>query len=308
MTRVAAIDCGTNSIRLLIADQDADGRLVEVDRRLEIVRLGQGIDATGEFHPDALARTFTATDQYAAAITAAGVDADHIHFVATSAARDARNRDVFVEGVRARLGVAPDVITGDQEAALSFGGALSGVGEVVGPVMVMDIGGGSTEMITGDADGRIDHGLSLDIGSVRVTERFWSAPQPTSADLGAATRYVDGLLDASGVAFGTVRTWVGVAGTATTLAAVHLGLTAYDRTRVHRSTISVDALEDLLARLASSTVAEIRSIGSMHPQRADVITAGTLIAVRIARRLQATELLVSESDILDGIAMELAAR
>lgn len=308
MTRVAAIDCGTNSIRLLIAERGPDGRLVEIDRRLEIVRLGQGIDATGEFHPDALARTFAATDAYAAAITAAGVEPDRIHFVATSAARDARNRDLFVDGIRSRLGVAPDVITGDQEAALSFGGALSGVGEVAGPVMVMDIGGGSTEMITGSAEGVIDHGLSLDIGSVRVTERFWSAPQPTSADLGAAARYVDELLDTSGVAFETVRTWIGVAGTATTLAAVHLGLTAYDRSRVHRSTISVDALEDLLASLASSTVEEIRGIGSMHPQRADVITAGALIAVRIARRLKADQLLVSESDILDGIAMELAAR
>lgn len=307
MTRVAAIDCGTNSIRLLIVERGPDGRLVEIDRRLEIVRLGQGIDATGEFHPDALARTFAATDAYAAAITAAGVEPDRIHFVATSAARDARNRDLFVDGIRSRLGVAPDVITGDQEAALSFGGALSGVGEVVGPVMVMDIGGGSTEMITGSAEGVIDHGLSLDIGSVRVTERFWSAPQPTPADLGAAARYVDELLDASGVAFETVRTWIGVAGTATTLAAVHLGLTAYDRSRVHRSTISVDALEDLLASLASSTVEEIRGIGSMHPQRADVITAGALIAVRIARRLKADQLLVSESDILDGIAMELAA-
>lgn len=308
MTRVAAIDCGTNSLRLLIAEPGADGHLVEIDRRMEIVRLGQGVDATGEFNPDALARTFAVVEAYAAAITAAGVHPDRIHFVATSAARDARNREVFLEGIRARLGVVPDVITGDQEAALSFGGALSGIGDVVGPVMVMDIGGGSTEMITGSDDGRIDDALSLDVGAVRITERFWSAPQPTPADLDSAARYVDGLLDTSGVGFDTIRTWVGVAGTATTLAAVHLGLVEYDRSRVHRSTISIDALEDLLARLASCTVEQIRGIGSMHPQRADVITAGTLIAVRIARRLQATEMLVSESDILDGIAMELATR
>ncbi|MCW2805081.1 MAG: Ppx/GppA phosphatase [Propionibacteriaceae bacterium] len=305
MTPVAAIDCGTNSIRLLIADRGPDGDLVELDRRLEIVRLGQGIDATGEFHPAALERTFAAVDQYAEAVRAAGVPRDKIHFVATSAARDAGNREAFFAGIRDRLGTEPDVITGEREAHLSFIGALSGAGDVAEPVLVMDIGGGSTELIIGSAAGEIDFARSLDIGSVRLTERFWPDGQPGPEQLGAAAGYVDELLDASGADFGHVRTWIGVAGTATTLAGVYLELDEYDRSRVHRSTIPLPAIGDLLAMLASSTVEEIRAIASMHPKRADVITAGALIVGRIARRISTDALLVSESDILDGIALEL---
>ncbi|HET9872346.1 MAG TPA: Ppx/GppA phosphatase family protein [Propionibacteriaceae bacterium] len=305
MTAVAAVDCGTNSIRLLIAEPGPDSSLVELDRRLEIVRLGQGIDATGEFHPDALERTFAVTEQYAEAIRAANVPPDRIHFVATSASRDAGNRDVFFEGISQRLGVEPDVITGDREAHLSFIGALSGVGDVAEPMMVMDIGGGSTELIIGSSDGTIEFARSLDIGSVRITERFWPDGQPTPEQLGSAARYVDGLLDSSGADFAGVHTWIGVAGTATTLAGVYLDLDEYDRKQVHRSTIPLPAISDLLARLSSSTVEEIRAIKSMHPQRADVITAGTLIISRIAQRISADELLISESDILDGIALEL---
>lgn len=308
-TRVAAIDCGTNSIRLLIAERDASGRLIDLLRRLEIVRLGQGVDAAGEFHPDALDRTFAAVDQYAGLIDDAGVPVDCIHFVATSAARDAKNREVFFGGVRRRLGVQPDVITGDREAQLSFTGALSGSEGRAEPILVMDIGGGSTEVIVGFADGRIDRAISMDIGSVRLTERFLHTSPPTSDELEEATHYVDGLLDASGIEFAAVGTWIGVAGTATTLAAVYLNLDSYDRTRVHNSVIPREEVGALLNLLAAKSVAEIRAIPAMHPQRADVITAGTLIASRIAARLTPVkEMIISESDILDGIALSLLDR
>lgn len=305
---VAAIDCGTNSIRLLIAEPAAGGGLIDRDRRTEIVRLGQGVDATGEFHPDALTRTFAAVDAYAELINAAGVPADRIHFVATSASRDAKNRDAFFEGVRERLGVLPDVISGDREAQLSFTGALSRARPEAGPVLVMDIGGGSTEFIVGTATAEMTSAVSLDIGSVRVTERFLKTSPPTVDELAAAEAYVDGLLDGSDVPFGGIGSWIGVAGTATTLAGVYLQLARYDRAQVHGSTIPRAGLAELLARLSQLTVAEIRALPSMHPGRADVITGGTLIASRVAARTPVPEMIVSESDILDGIALELLAR
>lgn len=302
---VAAIDCGTNSIRLLIAAPDGTGGLREHHRQTDIVRLGQGVDATGEFHPDALARTFAVTDTYAALIRDAGVAADKIDFVATSAARDARNREAFFAGIRDRLGVTPEVISGEREATLSFTGAVSGLADGPEPLLVMDIGGGSTELILGERDGTIRASTSLDIGSVRLTERFLGAGPPDPADLGRAANFVDDLLDGSGIDLDAARTWIGVAGTATTLAAVHLGLQTYDRTKVHQATITVDALGALLADLADKTVEEIRAIPSMHPGRADVICAGTLIAGRVARRVGTDHLVVSETDILDGIALSL---
>jgi len=305
MTRVAAVDCGTNSLRLLIADLGPDGGLVERERRTEIVRLGQGVDATGQFHPDALQRTFAVVDAYAERIHAAGVPVDRIHFVATSAARDARNREEFFTGVLDRLGVMPDVISGDREARLSFTGALSGVRVTEEPVLVMDIGGGSTELIVGSAVGTMTSATSLDIGSVRVTERFLEAGPPDPAAVVAATAYIDGLLDGSGVDFASIRTWIGVAGTATTLAGVHLGLPEYDRARVHGLLIPADQVAALLEQLRSLTVEQIRALPSMHPGRADVITGGTLIASRVGARTSAAGMLVSETDILDGIALEL---
>jgi exopolyphosphatase / guanosine-5'-triphosphate,3'-diphosphate pyrophosphatase len=307
MTRVAAVDCGTNSLRLLIAEPSADGGLVERVRHTEIVRLGQGVDASGEFHPDALNRTFTAIDSYADLIRQADVPVDRIHFVATSATRDVRNREAFFSGVRERLGVTPDVISGDQEARLSFTGALSGVRPEAEPVLVMDIGGGSTEFIVGSAAGEMSFAISLDIGSVRITERFLKTSPPVAADLAAAAAYVDDLLDSSTVDFASVRTWIGVAGTATTLAGVHLELLEYDRERVHGSLIASPDLAALLDRLSAMTVEEIRALPSMHPGRADVITGGTLIASRVALRAPVSGMIVSESDILDGIALELLA-
>ncbi len=307
MTAVAAVDCGTNSLRLLIAEPTDDGALVDRERRTEIVRLGQGVDATGEFHPDALDRTFKAIDGYAELIQHAGVPVDRIHFVATSATRDVSNRDAFFAGVRERLGVTPDVITGDKEAQLSFTGALSRVRPEGEPVLVMDIGGGSTEFIVGSAAGEMSFAISLDIGSVRITERFLKASPPAADDLAAAAAYVDDLLDSSAVDFGTIHTWIGVAGTATTLAGVYLELEEYDRERVHGSVIPSDGLAALLDRLSGLTVEEIRAVPSMHPGRADVITGGTLIASRVALRTPVRGMIVSESDILDGIALELLA-
>ena len=308
MTRVAAVDCGTNSIRLLIAEPGPDGSLVEVDRRTEIVRLGQGVDATGEFHPDALGRTFAATDAYAALLRDAGVTSADLRFVATSAARDAGNRDLFFAGIRDRLGVTPEVISGDTEAQLSFSGALSRIRPEAEPVLVIDIGGGSTELIVGSAAGQVHSSISLDIGSVRLTERFLRSGPPAPDAVAEASAHVDALLDGTGIDFAGIGTWIGVAGTATTLAGVHLQLERYDRERVHGAVIPVPALRALFDRLAASTVAEIRALPSMHPGRADVVTAGTLIAVRIAERLPVEGLLVSESDILDGTALELLRR
>ena len=305
MNRVAAIDCGTNSIRLLIAEAGPDSGLVELDRRTEIVRLGQGVDATGEFHPDALTRTFAATDAYAALIRDAGIPSRRTRFVATSASRDARNREVFFAGIRDRLGVTPEVISGDTEAQLSFVGALSRVQPAAEPVLVIDIGGGSTELIVGSAAGAVDFATSLDIGSVRLTERFLRAHPPESVAVAAAAAHVDTLLDSTGIDFAAVGTWIGVAGTATTLAGVHLGLERYDREQVHGSVIPLPDLRALFDRLVTLTVEQIKALPSMHPGRADVVTAGTLIAVRIAERLSVDGWLVSESDILDGTALAL---
>ena len=308
MTRVAAIDCGTNSIRLLIAEPVRSGGLRELARRLEIVRLGQGVDASGEFHPDALQRTFAVVDQYVELIKKADVPVPNIRFVATSAARDARNRDIFFAGIKQRLGVLPDVISGATEAQLSFLGALSRVTPEGQPVLVMDIGGGSTELITGSAAGEIYRAISLDVGSVRVTERFLRQNPVADDDLARASEYVDDLLAGSGVEFASIGTWIGVGGTATTLAGVYLELEHYDREQVHGAVIPLPAVQELLHRLARLTVEEIKALPSMHPGRADVITGGGLVEARIAARLNVADLIVSESDILDGIALQLIHR
>lgn len=308
MTRVAAIDCGTNSIRLLIAEPAGLDGLKDLQRRLEIVRLGQGVDASGEFHPDALQRTFAAVDEYAKLIKKADVPVERIHFVATSATRDVKNRETFFAGIKQRLGVLPDVISGEAEARLSFVGALSRVRPEAEPVLVLDIGGGSTELITGGSNGDMRGAISLDIGSVRVTERFLKHNPVAADDLERAIRYVDGLLADSGVDFGSIGSWIGVAGTATTLAGLYLELERYDPERVHGSRIPLPAIAELLHRLAAMTVEEIRALPSMHPGRADVITGGALVESRIAARLNVDNLIVSESDILDGIALELLDR
>jgi exopolyphosphatase / guanosine-5'-triphosphate,3'-diphosphate pyrophosphatase len=308
MRSVAAIDCGTNSIRLLIAEPDGAGGLKDLERRLEVVRLGQGVDATGEFHPDALRRTFAAVDEYAELIKKAEVPVENVHFVATSATRDVKNREALFAGIKERLGVLPDVISGEIEARLSFNGALSRVTPEGEPVLVMDIGGGSTELITGSVAGDLHSAISLDVGSVRVTERFLKQNPVADVDLARAAAYVDELLADSGVDFGSIGTWIGVAGTVTTLAGVYLGLEHYDRERVHGAVIPLPSVEELLHQLAAMTVDQIRALPSMHPGRADVITGGALVETRIAARLDVANLIVSESDILDGIALQLINR
>lgn len=305
--KVAAIDCGTNSVRLLVAERSSDGGLADLDRRLILTRLGQGVDATGRFHPDALERTLAAFAEYADVI--ADLGAERVRLVATSAARDASNRDEFFAGARERLGVDAEIISGDEEAALSFRGALTALPDVATPALVMDIGGGSTELVVGSggASPRIEHGLSLDIGSVRVRERFLAGDPPTSDQIAGASDYIDSLLDGSGVPFANVATWIGVGGTATSLSAVAQRLPEYDRTKVHASTLRRDDLSALTAQLLSSSVAQVRELPSMHPKRADVICAGALIADRVGRRV-GVDLTVSESDILDGIALGLLER
>lgn len=305
--RAAGIDCGTNSVRLLLVEADTPGAPIrELTRQLRLVRLGEGVDATGEFSAAALQRTFGALDEYAALIREAGIDPEHVRMVATSAARDVRNRGAFTAGVRARLGITPDIITGAEEAALSFAGALGGLHaigtELAGPVLVSDVGGGSTEFAVGDPDGRLRQTASLDIGSVRLRERSMPGDPPSADELAATREIVDAALDSSGIDFAGVREWIGVAGTVTSLMAAHLDLPAYDRDRVHGVRMSLAELQGLADRFCSSTVTELRTIPSLHPQRAEVISAGAVILERISRRLDVAAVLVSETDILDGVA------
>ncbi|MFD7428294.1 exopolyphosphatase [Streptomyces sp. NPDC059818] len=313
MTRVAAIDCGTNSIRLLVADADpGTGEFAELDRRMEIVRLGQGVDRTGRLAPEALERTFAACRQYAAVIKEHG--AERVHFVATSASRDAENRDDFVRGVLDILGVEPEVITGDQEAEFSFDGAtkeLTGRDGLAKPYLVVDIGGGSTEFVLGDD--RVRAARSVDIGCVRMTERHLSRdgavvdpPTPDAAD--AIRADVAAALDLAGrsVPLTGAGTLVGLAGTVTTVAAIALGLEEYDSAAIHHSRVSLEQVREITGRLLSSTHAERAAIGAMHPGRVDVIASGALILLAVMERTGAHEVVVSEHDILDGIGWSIA--
>lgn len=308
---VAAIDCGTNSLRLLIADPGPEpGTLRERVRTVEIVRLGQGVDATGEFRAEALERTFAVLDDYAARIAAAGIDPGRTGFVATSAAREVTNRDAFFAGVRSRLDVVPEIVSGRQEAELSFTGALNSAavrGRTGGrePVLVMDIGGGSTELILGRSGSPPDAVVSMETGSVRLTERFLRSSPPTPRQRREAIAQIDRLIDGSGLDLAGARSWVGVAGTVTTLAALHTGQT--DPARLHASVVPQPALAGLAARLAQRSAGQIQADTGMHPGRADVITAGAMIAAAIGRRLSVDRLVVSVTDILDGIALRLLA-
>ena len=307
MTRAAGIDCGTNTIKLLVADLEPErGELTELVRTARMVRLGQGVDASRELHPDALERVFSAVEEYADLLREHGVS--RLRFCATSAVRDATNRDVFVDGVRERLGVTPEVLSGDEEARLSFAGATRGLGDVATPVLVVDIGGGSTELVLGDASG-VEAARSLDIGSVRLTERFLASDPPTAEERAALVRAVDDALDSlpgHGVDLATAPTVVAVSGTGLTVAAAVLDLPELDRALVDRRVVPVEGVHEAADRLASMTVAERRDLPYMHPGRADVIGAGALILDRVLRRVPADELAVSVSDILDGITWSAA--
>jgi exopolyphosphatase/guanosine-5'-triphosphate,3'-diphosphate pyrophosphatase len=308
VTRVAAIDCGTNSIRLLIADVDqATGMLSDLVRTMRVVRLGEGIDRTGEFSQGALARTFAACDEYAALLAAHGNPP--LRFVATSATRDAGNRADFMAGVRSRLGVEPDVIPGAEEAELSFVGAVRGLprGVLVEPVLVVDIGGGSTEFVLG---GELpSHSISVNVGCVRMTERHLRSDPPSAvevdlveADLEAALATV-----ASAVPVGDARTLVGVAGSVTTVAAMALDLLEYDPAVLHGAVVTRDQVERVTAQLLAMTRAQRAALPFMHEGRVDVIAGGAMVLRALMRAFGTQEVIVSETDILDGIVYRLAA-
>jgi exopolyphosphatase / guanosine-5'-triphosphate,3'-diphosphate pyrophosphatase len=340
LRRVAAVDCGTNSLRLLIADVDSErGELADLHRRMEIVRLGEGVDATGRLAPQALARTFAMLEQFARTIADSGASA--VRVVATSATRDAANAADFAAGVTRILGVAPEVVSGDEEAYLSFRGATAELDGGAGnhdapepPFLVVDIGGGSTEFVLGPADGgsgndgpggdgpggdataasraRTRHGLyalSVNVGCVRLTERHLHSDPPDEQQVAAATADVDSALDdvAAAIPVASARTLVGLAGSVTTLTAVALGLTGYDPARIHHARISAERLHEVTAGLLRQSRAERARNSAIHPGRVDVIGAGGLILDRVMARFGFTEVVASDHDILDGIAWSIVA-
>jgi exopolyphosphatase/guanosine-5'-triphosphate,3'-diphosphate pyrophosphatase len=315
MTRVAGIDCGTNSIRLLVADVDpATGALVDVERTMEVVRLGQGVDRTGRIAPEALERALAATRCYATRCTELGVEA--IRYVATSATRDAKNRREFVDGVRTAIGVEPEVIDGAEEARLSFRGATGVLGSRhPGPLLVVDLGGGSTELVLG-TDAPVAS-YSMDVGCVRMTERHLHSDPPTTSEIGAAAADVRAALDAASAMVPLERTMtlVGLSGTVTTVTAHALGLARYDPLVIDGTVLPVEvvlaAADDLLHR----THAQRAALGFMHPGRVDVIGAGALVWAEVVRRVQRDvagagrvlgPVVTSEHDILDGITLSAA--
>ena len=300
--RVAAIDCGTNSIRLLIADIEGSS-FREVVRDMEIVRLGQGVDQTGQFHPDAIARTLSAVDKFAAEIAKRGVE--KIRFCATSATRDATNRHLFVDGVRERLGIEPEVISGDEEAALSFAGAIQDLDPSNGPFLVIDIGGGSTEFVFGTRS--VEAARSVNIGCVRMSERHFANDPATAAQVELARTDIQAAIAqaAAEVPITQAKTLVAVAGTATTVAAAALDLSEYDRYAIHLARISATQVHEASAMFLTSNREQRLALGYMHQGRVDVIAAGALVLSEIMTATGATEFVASESDILDGMARSL---
>lgn len=302
--RVAGIDCGTNSIRLLVADIDG-GVMTELVRRMEIVRLGEGVDRTGRLSQAALERTRKALADYAAQI--ADLGAERVRMVATSASRDAENSADFTAMVTETLGVAPEVISGDEEAALSFGGAVRGLPEgAEPPFLVFDLGGGSTEFVLGSRT--VDAARSMDIGCVRMTERHLVSDPPTADQIAAAEADITAVVD---TALSTVdperkaKTLVGLAGSVTTVTALSLGLTEYVSERIHHTRVSYEDVARISGELLHMTREQRLSFGVMHPGRADVIGAGALIMRIIMERCGADSVIASEHDILDGIAWSL---
>jgi len=307
--RVAAVDCGTNSLRLLLADVDPGrAQLADVIRRMEIVRLGQGVDQTGRLAPEALARTMAVLREYADVIARSGAQA--VRMVATSATRDADNATEFVRLVKEVLGVAPEVLTGDEEAALSFTGATAelAAGPDPGPFLVADIGGGSTEFVLGEAGRPPAHSISVNVGCVRMTERHLYGDPPSVAEVAAAVADIDAALEevAAAVPVGEARTLIGLAGSVTTVAAIAMRLPAYDPARIHHARVAAADVHAVTRGLLAQTRAERAAIGVMHPGRVDVIGGGALILDRLMRRFGFAEVLVSEHDILDGMAWSLA--
>jgi exopolyphosphatase/guanosine-5'-triphosphate,3'-diphosphate pyrophosphatase len=318
--RVAAIDCGTNSLRLLVADvEPGAGRLTDVDRRMEIVRLGQGVDSTGRLAPESLERTLRALRGYARII--GDQSAEAVRMVATSATRDAANAADFVRGVSGVLGLEPEVLSGQEEAYLSFVGATAefsagSAGPGGGPYLVVDIGGGSTEFVVGDSlttgdptRGAAVSAVSVDIGCVRLTERHLHSDPPRPGEISAAAADIDAALNmvAGVIPVSAARTLVGLAGSVTTVAGLALGLGEYDSARIHHARVSAEQVAAQTRRLLRQTRKERAALGVMHPGRVDVIAGGALVLDQIMRRFGFGEVLASEHDILDGIAWSLAA-
>jgi exopolyphosphatase / guanosine-5'-triphosphate,3'-diphosphate pyrophosphatase len=307
--RVAAIDQGTNSCRLLVLEprERPLEPPLEVARDMVITRLGRGVDRTGRLDPDALARTVDVLAGFCRRARALG--AERIRVAATSAVRDAENRDAFASAVAAHAGSALEIVTGEQEAGLSFLGGTLGLdpAEVPGPYLVQDIGGGSTEFVTGAVPGRAEHAVSTQMGSVRLTERLVRDDPPLPEDLAAIEAEVGRVVDQASrqVPIAHARTLVGVAGTATTLQAIALGLDRYDPDRIHRTWLTREEVERLLRQLAHMTNAERAAIPVMAPGRGDVIVAGAVILATVMRRFGFERALVSETDILDGLAFEM---
>ncbi|HWS59040.1 MAG TPA: Ppx/GppA phosphatase family protein [Actinotalea sp.] len=317
MTRVAAIDCGTNSIRLLVADVDvAAGTLTDVVRTMEVVRLGQGVDRTGRIAPEALERTLEATRRYARTCAELGVE--RIRFVATSASRDAENRQEFVDGVRESIGVEPEVVDGEEEARLSFRGATGALaGTHPGPFLVVDLGGGSTELVLGTTTPVAAY--SMDVGCVRMTERHLHDDPPTREQVAAASADVAAALEEAGrvVPFGRTGTLVGLAGTVTTVTAHALDLERYDPERIDGAVLPTDVVIASCATLLGMRRARREVLPFMHPGRVDVIGAGALVWSDIVTHVRAevaragghlVKVVTSEHDILDGIAWSAAER
>ncbi len=315
--RVAAIDCGTNSIRLLVADLWNGPRgvtLVDVHREMRLVRLGEGVDRTGEIQPGALDRTWAALSDFTAILRSSG--AERIRMVATSATRDAGNRQQFVDMVASTLGQPPEIISGEVEAELSFRGAVADLDPGDGPFLVTDIGGGSTEIVVGTAhrDGSVtlDGALSVDLGSVRLTERLLHSDPPSGAEIAQASRLISAELSAAldRLPVAGVQTVVAVSGTATTVAAAALRLASYDPTRIHLASISAAQVHEAATFFLGATTAHRGSLGYMYPGRVDVIGAGSLIldllVRQVTRRVPVERVTVSEHDILDGLALSLA--
>jgi exopolyphosphatase / guanosine-5'-triphosphate,3'-diphosphate pyrophosphatase len=329
--RVAAIDCGTNSLRLLVADIYPErGLLVELHRRMEIVRLGQGVDATGRLAPDALARTFAMLTEYSRTIADSGARA--VRLVATSATRDAANADEFVTGVHRILGIDPEVVSGTVEAQLSFAGATAelagsaargasaaGVGGAGGeqqpqpPFLVADIGGGSTEFVLGSQAGHSGAAelaaISMNIGCVRLTERYLHDDPPTSEQIAAATEQIDAALAtaAASVPVASAKTLVGLAGSVTTVTALALDLQSYDPEATHHARISAQRVHEVMEWLLSHGRSDRAARAVIHPGRVDVIGAGALILDRVLTQFGFAELVASEHDILDGIAWSMVS-
>ena len=288
---------------MLIADIEGDN-FREVIRTMEIVRLGQGVDQTGEFHPDAIARTLAAVDKFALEIAKRGVQ--KIRFCATSATRDATNRKLFIDGVRGCLGIEPEVISGEEEASLSFTGAIQDLPLTDGPFLVVDIGGGSTEFVFGTT--HVEFAKSVNIGCVRMTERhFTNDPAQIQEIDKARVDIQESIAKAAAVVpIAQARTLIAVAGTATTVAAAALGLQDYDRYAIHLSRISAEKTHEVAKMLLTSTREQRRNLGYMHPGRVDVIPAGALVLSEIIKATGASEFVASESDILDGIARSIS--